>query len=308
MSISLGRNLLGLEGLSAAQIELILQTAVSMKQVNSRAIKKVPTLRGRTVILFFHENSTRTRTSFELAAKRLSADTISISASGSSISKGETLLDTARNLEAMAPDAIVIRHGSSGAPHFLARHLNCSVINAGDGAHEHPTQALLDIFTIKEHFGRIEGLKVAIIGDIAHSRVARSNILGLSAMGANVHIYGPPTMLPPEPRGLGAIVASGMEAAIAGAHVVMMLRVQKERMHDVLFPSEREYAAEYALNEKRLKLARPEAIVMHPGPTNRGLEISPQVADGAQSVILTQVANGVALRMALLYLLLGEGE
>ncbi len=309
MEVSLGRHLLGLEGLSASQIELVLDTTLSMKQINARAIKKVPTLRGRTVVLFFHENSTRTRTSFELAAKRLSADTVSISASGSSLSKGETLLDTALNLQAMAPDAIVIRHGASGAPHFLAQHLkNCSVINAGDGTHEHPTQALLDIFTIWEHFGRVAGLKVAIIGDIAHSRVARSNILGLSALGANVHIYGPPTMLPPQPASLGAVLASSMEAALCEAHVVMMLRVQKERLFDVLFPSEREYAACYALNEKRLKLARKDAVVMHPGPTNRGLEIAPAVADGVQSLILTQVSNGVALRMALLYLLVGEGE
>ena len=308
MSVSLGRHLLGLEGLSFEQIELILHTTGSMKQINARAIKKVPTLRGRTVVLFFHENSTRTRTSFELAAKRLSADTVNISASGSSISKGETLLDTAMNLQAMDPDAIIIRHSSSGAPHFLARYLDCAVINAGDGAHEHPTQALLDMYTMREHFGKLSGLKVAIIGDITHSRVARSNIIGLNTMGADVHIFGPPTMLPLRPQCLGAHVAHSMEAALTGAHVVMMLRVQKERAHDVLFPSEREYARCFGLNRRRLQLARPEAIVMHPGPTNRGLEISPEVADGAQSLILTQVRNGVALRMALLYLLVGDEE
>jgi aspartate carbamoyltransferase catalytic subunit len=265
-------------------------------------------LRGRTAVLFFHENSTRTRTSFEVAAKRLSADTISITAAGSSLSKGDNLLDTSRTLQAMAPDILIIRHAASGAPHFLAQHLNCPIINAGDGAHEHPTQALLDIFTVWEHFGRLEGLKVAIIGDIAHSRVARSNILGLGVMGARVHIYGPPTMMPLQAETLGAIVAPSMEAALIDAHVVMMLRVQKERLFDVLFPSDREYSVCYALNETRLALARPDAIVMHPGPANRGLEITPQVADGRQSLILAQVSNGVALRMALLYLLLGEGK
>ncbi|MDR1397426.1 MAG: aspartate carbamoyltransferase catalytic subunit [Desulfarculales bacterium] len=308
MEIALGRHLLGLEGFSLEQIELILRTTRFMKQINSRAIKKVPTLRGRTVLLFFHENSTRTRTSFELAAKRLSADTVSISASGSSLVKGETLLDTAMNLQAMAPDAIVIRHSSSGAPHFLARHLDCTVINGGDGMHEHPTQALLDIYTIQEHFGGLQGLKVAIIGDIIHSRVARSNILGLNTMGAEVYIYGPPTMMPNPPQSLGARVAASMEEALREAHVIMMLRVQKERDHDMLFPSEREYARCFGLNRRRLQLARPDAVVMHPGPTNRGLEISPEVADGVQSLILAQVNNGVALRMALLYLLMGDGE
>jgi aspartate carbamoyltransferase catalytic subunit len=308
MEVALGRHLLGLAELSREQLELILQTTQFMKEINSRAIKKVPTLRGRTVVLFFHENSTRTRTSFELAAKRLSADTVSISVAGSSLSKGETLLDTAMNLQAMAPDALVIRHASSGVPHFLARYLQCPVINGGDGMHEHPTQALLDIYTIQEHFGRLQGLKVAIIGDIVHSRVARSNIVGLNLLGAEVCIYGPPTMLPNPPHSLGARVMDSMEEALQEAHVVMMLRVQKERAHDVLFPSEREYARYFGLNRQRLALARPEAIVMHPGPTNRGLEISPEVADGAQSLILAQVNNGVALRMALLYLLMGDAE
>jgi len=298
------KHLLGLEGVSREEIELILDTAVSLREINRRPIKKVPTLRGRLVINFFYEPSTRTRTSFELAAKRLSADTFSLSASTSSITKGETLIDTAKNLEAMAPDLIVMRHSSSGAPHLLARHIGAAIINAGDGTHEHPTQALLDMLTIREHKGGIQGLKVAIIGDIAHSRVARSNIIGLGTMGAKVVIYGPRTLLPPHAAGLGAEVAGTMSEAVDGADVIMMLRVQQERLSDVLFPSLREYAQRFGLAKRHLAMAAPEVIVMHPGPINRGVELSPEVADGPYSVILEQVANGVAVRMALLYLLL----
>ena len=303
------RHLLGLEGVSAQEIELILETAQNLKEISRRPIKKVPTLRGRTVVNFFYEPSTRTRTSFEIAAKRLSADTFSLSASTSSITKGETLIDTARNLEAMRPDVIVMRHSSAGAPHLLARHVQCSLINAGDGAHEHPSQALLDMLTIKERLGRLAGLKVSIIGDIVHSRVARSNIIGLTTMGASVTIYGPPTLLPPQAESLGVTVAGSMDQAVGEADVVMMLRVQQERLSDVLFPSLREYAQHYGLAPRHLEKAKPELIVMHPGPINRGVELSPQVADGPQSVILEQVANGVAVRMALLYLLIGpEGK
>jgi aspartate carbamoyltransferase catalytic subunit len=298
------RHLLGLEGVSPDEITHILDTAENLKEINQRPIKKVPTLRGRLVINFFYEASTRTKTSFELAAKRLSADTFSLSATGSSITKGETLIDTAKNLEAMAPDLIVMRHSSSGAPHFLAKHIKPSIINAGDGAHEHPTQALLDMMTIREKLGRLDGLKVSIIGDIAHSRVARSNIIGLSTMGSSVRIYGPGTLLPPYAESLGVEIASSMADAIEDADVVMMLRVQRERLEDVLFPSLREYAQRFGLGTKHLTGAKPGLLVMHPGPINRGVEMSPEVADGPYSVILEQVANGVAVRMALLYLLL----
>lgn len=304
-SVSLGKHLLGLEGLSAGAIEFILDTADSLKEINSRPIKKVPTLRGRTVVLFFHEPSTRTRTSFELAAKRLSADTVALAASGSSLSKGESLIDTAKNLEAMGPDIIIIRHASSGAPHMLAKYISAGIINAGDGMHEHPTQALLDLMTIREHKGRIAGLRVAIIGDIAHSRVARSDIIGLNTMGANVTIFGPPTLLPPSVESLGVGLAHSLEEAVNNADVIMMLRVQRERLNDVLLPSNREYARCYGLAEQHMKLASPDVIVMHPGPINRGVEMSPQVADGPYSVILEQVSNGLAIRMALLYLLIG---
>lgn len=298
------RHLLGLEGVSPDEIIHILDTAENLKEINQRPIKKVPTLRGRLVINFFYEASTRTKTSFELAAKRLSADTFSLSASGSSITKGETLIDTAKNLEAMAPDLIVMRHSSSGAPHFLAKHIKPSIINAGDGTHEHPTQALLDMMTIREKLGRLDGLKVSIIGDISHSRVARSNIIGLSTMGSSVRIYGPRTLLPPYAESLGVEIASSMADAIEDADVVMMLRVQRERLEDVLFPSLREYAQRFGLGVGHLKKAKPGVLVMHPGPINRGVEMSPEVADGPCSVILEQVANGVAVRMALLYLLL----
>jgi aspartate carbamoyltransferase catalytic subunit len=303
--MSLGRHLLGLEGLSADDIGLVLDTAASLKEINTRPIKKVPTLRGKTVVHFFVEPSTRTRTSFELASKRLSADTVSLSASTSSLTKGETLIDTAKNLEAMGPDLIVIRHSMSGAPHLLARHVSPSIINAGDGTHEHPTQALLDMLTMREAKGRIAGLNVSIIGDIAHSRVARSNLIGLNTMGARVRVFGPRTLLPPCVESLGATVCASMDEAIEDADVIMMLRVQKERLHDVLFPSLREYAQRFGLSPGRMKKARPDAIVMHPGPINRGVEMSPEVADGPCSVILDQVANGVAVRMALLYLLIG---
>ena len=300
------RHLLGLEGVSAEEIELILETAANLKEINQRPIKKVPTLRGRTVVHFFHEPSTRTRTSFELASKRLSADTVSLSKSTSSLVKGETLIDTARNLQAMSPDLIVIRHSSAGAPHMLARYLEASIINAGDGAHEHPTQALLDLMTIREHKGRLEGLEVAIIGDIAHSRVARSNILGLNTMGARVRIYGPRSLLPPAADSLGVSVAGSMEEAVEGVDVIMMLRVQQERLHDVLFPTLREYAQRFGLGPRHLRRAKDDVIIMHPGPINRGVELSPELADGPYSVILDQVANGVAVRMALLFLLLGS--
>ncbi len=299
------RHLLGIEGLQPEEITLILDTAVSLAQVGTREIKKVPTLRGKTVVNFFVEPSTRTRSSFELAEKRLSADTVSFSASTSSFSKGETLLDTARNLEAMAPDFIVIRHSQPGSPHFLARHCGCSIINAGDGAHEHPTQALLDAYTIKQHKGRLKGLKIAIIGDILHSRVARSNLFLLSRMGAHVTICGPPTLIPVQAEKLRCKVALRIEEAIEGADVVMTLRIQLERMNASAFPSLREYASLYGLNSKRLELAAPDAIVMHPGPLNRGVEITGEVADGDRSVILEQVTNGVAVRMAVLYLLAG---
>ncbi len=300
------RHLLGLDGVSAEEIELILETAANLKEINQRPIKKVPTLRGRTVVHFFHEPSTRTRTSFELASKRLSADTVSLSKSTSSLVKGETLIDTARNLQAMSPDLIVIRHSSAGAPHMLARYLDASIINAGDGAHEHPTQALLDMMTIREHKGRLEGLEVAIVGDIAHSRVARSNILGLNTMGARVRIYGPRSLLPPAAQSLGVSVAGSMEEAVEGVDVIMMLRVQQERLHDVLFPTLREYAQRFGLARRHLEHAKDDVIIMHPGPINRGVELSPELADGPYSVILDQVANGVAVRMALLFLLLGS--
>jgi aspartate carbamoyltransferase catalytic subunit len=297
-------SLLGLAGVSAEEITHILDTAESLREISRRPIKKVPTLRGRLVINFFYEPSTRTRTSFELAAKRLSADTFSLSASASSLTKGETLIDTAKNLEAMAPDLIVMRHSSSGAPQLLARHLGCSIINAGDGTHEHPSQALLDMLTIRSRLGRLEGVEVSIVGDIAHSRVARSNIIGLTTMGARVRVFGPKTLLPPRPESLGVRVAGSLSEAVEGADVVMMLRVQRERLHDVLFPSLREYAQRFGLAARHLAAAKPGVIVMHPGPINRGVEMSPEVADGPYSVILEQVANGVAVRMALLYLLL----
>ncbi|MBW2170872.1 MAG: aspartate carbamoyltransferase catalytic subunit [Deltaproteobacteria bacterium] len=299
------KDVLDMESLSVAEIQAVLDTAETLKEISTRPIKKVPTLRGKTVIHFFYEPSTRTRTSFEIAAKRLSADTVSISASTSSISKGETLADTAKNLEAMNPDAIVIRHSAAGAPHLLARLVNASVINAGDGMHAHPTQALLDMMTVREKKGHIDGLRLAIIGDIAHSRVARSNIIGFVKMGAEVVLAGPPTMIPMGIETLGALVSYDVVEVIKDADVVMVLRIQKERLQAFAYSSEREYAQCYGLTEDKLAEAKKDLLIMHPGPINRGLEIAPEVAEGPYSVILEQVANGVAIRMALLYLLLG---
>lgn len=300
------KHILGIEPLSAEDIQLILDTADSFKEINSREIKKVPTLRGKTIINAFFEASTRTRLSFEIAGKRLSADTVNISGSTSSVVKGETLEDTARNIEAMSPDIIVIRHGHSGAPHYLADRVDCSIVNAGDGAHEHPSQALLDLMTIREHKGTLKGLEVAIVGDITHSRVVRSNIYALTRMGANVRLAGPGTMVPPGIERLGNVsVFNDLRDAIEGVDVIMMLRIQMERQSKTLLPSLREYARFYGLNPLNLTLAKPDAIVMHPGPMNRGVEISSYVADGPQNVILNQVENGVAVRMALLYLVSG---
>jgi aspartate carbamoyltransferase catalytic subunit len=298
------KDLLGIKGMTAGEITLLLDTAATFKDVSERDIKKVPTLRGKTVINLFYEASTRTRTSFELAGKRLSADVINISTSTSSATKGETLLDTARNIEAMKSDMIIVRHFCSGAPEYLARMLKSSVINAGDGFHEHPTQALLDMFTIREKLGRLEGLTVAIVGDITHSRVARSNIHGLTTMGATVRVCGPPTMVPPGVECLGARVTYDMDEAVEGADVVMMLRLQLERQAAGLFPGVREYARLYGLNRARLSRAAGHALVMHPGPMNRGVEIASDVADGTP-VILDQVTNGVAVRMAVMFLLAG---
>ena len=303
------KDILGIKDLTVDEINLILETAESFLEISTREIKKVPTLRGKTIINLFFEASTRTRTSFEIAGKRLSADTINISASTSSVVKGETLIDTARNLEAMNPDIIILRHSAAGAPHLLAKLVRQSIINAGDGAHEHPTQALLDMMTIKEKKGKIAGLKVAIVGDIAHSRVARSNIYGLSKMGAQVVLAGPATMLPRDIEQMGVKVFSKLEDAISDADVVMMLRIQLERQKQSIFPSLREYSQHYCLNRKNIKLAKKDVIVMHPGPINRGVEISPDIADDpSYSVILDQVNKGVAVRMALLYLLTGGNE
>ena len=303
------KHLLGIRELSAEQITHLLDTAESFRDISKREIKKVPALRGRTVINLFFEPSTRTRTSFEIAAKRLSADAINISVSTSSVSKGETLLDTARNLQAMSPDCIVIRHSSAGAPYHLTRVCDAAIVNAGDGSHEHPTQALLDALTIREHKKGIEGLKVAIIGDILHSRVARSNIYLLSKLGATVSVAGPGTLVP---RDFGELIERGVkvekriEDAVADADVVMVLRIQRERQTDAFFPSMREYAVHYGLHANHLNLAAPDAIVMHPGPMNRGIEVSSEIADGGRSLILDQVTNGVAVRMAVLYLLAGS--
>ena len=299
------KDLLGIQDLSVDEINLILDTAESFIEVSTREIKKVPTLRGKTIINLFMEPSTRTRTSFEIAGKRLGADTVNISATTSSVVKGETLIDMARNLEAMNPDVIVIRHNASGAPHMLAKLVKQSIINAGDGAHEHPTQALLDMMTIKARKGRIAGLRVAIIGDIAHSRVARSNIYGLTRMGAQVTGAGPATMLPRQIEQMGVTVHQHLEEAIKGVDIIMMLRIQTEREQQNIFPSLREYSRCFSLNRKNIRLAKDDALVMHPGPINRGVEIAPDIADGSASVILEQVTNGVAVRMALLYLLTG---
>lgn len=301
------RHILGIEQLSVADIYHILDTALSFKEISNRPIKKVPTLKGKTIINFFFEPSTRTRLSFEIAAKRMSADTFNVAASTSSTKKGETLIDTARNLEAMNPDIIIIRHGSSGAPGLLTRHVGASIINAGDGTHEHPSQALLDLMTVREHKGSIEGLKVAIVGDIAHSRVAHSDILAFTKLGAEVRVAGPATFMPPHIEALGARVCGSVAEAVKAADVVMALRIQTERQDDPLIPSLREYAQFYGINRDLLqRYARPDALIMHPGPINRGVEMNPDVADGKGSVILEQVTSGVAVRMALLYLVMGQ--
>ncbi len=299
------KDILDIESLTVDEIKSVLDTADGLKEISQRSIKKVPTLRGKTVILFFYEPSTRTRVSFDIAAKRLSADSISISASTSSLVKGETLIDTARNLESMNPDVIVMRHSSAGAPYLLSQKISTPIINAGDGMHAHPTQALLDMMTVREVKKDLNGLRIAIVGDIAHSRVARSNIAGFTKMGAEVRLAGPPTMIPSGIESLGADVTYDFEEAIDGVDVIMMLRIQKERQRSYLFPSEREYAKMYGLNMARLKKAKPDALVMHPGPLNRGVEITQEVADHVNSFILNQVTNGVALRMALLYLVAG---
>ena len=299
------RHLLGIQDLAAEEIVLILDTARAFAEVSTRAIKKVPTLRGKTIVNFFMEPSTRTRSSFEIAEKRLSADTLNFSLSSSSVVKGESLLDTARNLEAMAPDMIVIRHKASGAPHFLARHCRSNIVNAGDGSHEHPTQGLLDGFTIREKKGRIKGLRVAIIGDLTHSRVLRSNLFLLKTMGADVVLCGPPTLIPTGLQRLGVAVTFRIDEAVEGADVIMMLRIQRERQTRGAFPSAREYYNLFGLTPERVARARNDVIIMHPGPMNRGVEIDSAVADGRYSVILEQVTNGVAVRMAVLYLLAG---
>ena len=302
------RHLLGIEELSAEEIVLILDTAEAMKEVGTRPIKKVPALRGKTVVNLFYEPSTRTRTSFEIAEKRLSADTLNIAIGTSSVVKGETLADTALNLEAMAPDMIVLRHSSSGACHLLSRICRSAIINAGDGMHEHPTQALLDAFTIRERKKQLKGLKVAIIGDLLHSRVLRSNIQLLTKMGADVWVCGPPTLVPAEIARFGVRVTNDVHEAVDAADVVMLLRIQLERMEGAYFPSLREYFQVFGMTEARLRLAKPDVMIMHPGPMNRGVEIASEVADGPYSVILDQVANGVAVRMAVLYLLAGGAE
>ena len=300
------KDLLGLEYLSKEEIELILETAVPFKDLFTRSVKKVPTLRGKTIVLLFYEPSTRTRTSFELAAKRLSADVINITVSASSVVKGEGLIDTGKTLEAMKTDFVVIRHGMSGAPNVLARNIKASVINAGDGLHEHPTQGLLDIFTIKEKKKKIKGLKIVIVGDILHSRVAKSNIWGLTKLGAEVCVVGPATLIPQEIEKLGVKISYRLEDALPGADVINILRVQLERQQQTLFfPTLHEYTLLYGMTAERLKLAKKDVLVMHPGPLNRGIEISSEVANGSSSVIEEQVTNGIAIRMAVLYLLGG---
>jgi aspartate carbamoyltransferase catalytic subunit len=300
------KDLVGMQELEAAENTDVLDTAVSMTDISTREINKVPTLRGKTVVNLFYESSTRTRTSFEIAGKWLSADVINFSASGSSAEKGESLLDTARNIEAMSPDVVVVRHKASGAPALLARSLRCGVVNAGDGAHEHPTQALLDLMTIREKKGHLEGLNVTIVGDVTHSRVARSDIFGMRKMGITVTVAGPPTLIPPQCQELGVKVSHRLEEAIEHADVIMMLRLQHERMQGGFIPSIREYSRVWGLTLARLQHCRPDVLIMHPGPVNRGVELSPEVADGRYSVILDQVSNGVAVRMAVLYLLAGS--
>jgi aspartate carbamoyltransferase catalytic subunit len=302
------KDLLGIGDLTRDEIHLVLETADAMREIGQRPIKKVPTLRGKTVVNLFYEPSTRTRTSFEIAEKRLSADTLSVAVSQSSVLKGETLADTALNIEAMAPDMIVLRHASSGAGHLLSRICRSRIINAGDGMHEHPTQALLDAFTIREHKHHFDGLKIAIVGDLLHSRVLRSNILSLTMLGAEVWACGPSTLVPPALDRFGVRVTTSVDEAVADADVIMMLRIQQERMDGAFVPSLREYFNTFGMTAARVGRAKPDVIIMHPGPMNRGVEIASDVADGPYSVILEQVANGVAVRMAVLYLLAGEAE
>jgi aspartate carbamoyltransferase catalytic subunit len=300
------RHLLGIEGLDADDVTQVLDTAEAFFEVSRRPVRKVPTLRGKTVINLFFEASTRTRTSFELAGKRLSADVVNISASTSSVTKGETLLDTVKTLAAMQPDVVVMRHSASGAPHFVADRVACSIVNAGDGLHEHPTQALLDAFTIRRRLGRLSGLTMTICGDVAHSRVARSNALLFSLFGSKVRVVGPRTILPREAEALGVSVFDRIEPALEGANVVMVLRIQKERLEGALLPSMREYSRTFGIGPRTLAHAPEDALIMHPGPMNRGVEIDPVVADGPRSLVLDQVEAGVAVRMAILYQLAGE--
>ena len=302
------KDLLSIDDLSADEIYRVLETSIAMREIGERPIKKVPTLRGKTVVNLFYEPSTRTRTSFEIAEKRLSADTLNIAVAVSSVLKGETLADTALNIEAMSPDMIVLRHASSGACHLLSRICRSRIINAGDGLHEHPTQALLDAFTIREHKKTIAGLKVAIVGDLLHSRVLRSNVQLLIKLGAEVWVSGPPTLVPAGIERFGVRVSPVIDEVVAGADVIMMLRIQQERMQGAFFPSLREYFNLFGMTEERVRRAKPDVIIMHPGPMNRGVEIASEVADGPYSVILEQVANGVAVRMAVLYLLAGGVE
>lgn len=304
-SLDLGKDLLGLEELSAEQIQLLLDTAGPFKEISQRAIKKVPTLRGATIVNLFFEASTRTRISFEFAEKRLSADTVNVATGGSSVAKGETLVDTARNLEAMKIDMVVVRHGASGAARFLAQRIESNVVNAGDGTHEHPTQGLLDLLTLRDHFGRLAGLRVCICGDVLHSRVARSNIWGLRKMGAEVAICGPRSLLPNAVEALGVTVFRRIEEAIEWADALNILRLQLERMQAGYIPSLREYNRVFGVKREKLERAPRDILIMHPGPMNRGVEIDSDVADGPHSVILDQVTNGVAVRMAVLYLLAG---
>lgn len=302
------KHLLGLGELSADEIRFVLDTAKSLKEVSTRSVKKVPALRGRVVVNAFFEDSTRTRTSFSLAASRLSADVIDFSEKGSSVSKGETLVDTARNIEAMGVDVIVLRHSAAGSAMLLSRSVGCSIVNAGDGAHEHPTQGLLDLYTIRERFGRVEGLRVAVVGDIANSRVARSNLWGLTKLGAEVILVGPPTLVPRAFEHLGARVVHDFDSIIGQVDVINMLRVQFERIQSSQFPSVREFTRFFGLTHDRFRRCKPEVFVMHPGPMNRGIEISSDIADGPQSGILTQVTNGLAVRMAVLYLVTQAGD
>ncbi len=307
MAVTL-KHMLGIEGMKREEILAILEQATAFKEIMRRPIKKVPALRGKLVINLFFESSTRTRSSFEIAEKILSADSLNWAVSGSAVSKGETLLDTAKNLEAMRPDVIVIRHQSSGTPHYLARNMRCAILNAGDGAHEHPSQALLDAFTLMERLGDLSGKTIAIVGDIAHSRVARSNFYCLKALGAKVRACAPPTLLPQGIEQYGVEATTSFQRAVEGADAVMLLRIQSERLQDPLFPGPREYARHWGLNAGSLHYLPEHALVMHPGPINRGVELAPEIADGPRSVILDQVENGVAVRMALLYMACGSPE